>query len=97
MSGDAATAPVGAAPRWDLSPSDWHAHAVDEDAEHPDGVSVARCGQRLLGTSLYEQPPPGGWMCLACARWTERGDDTGEVTEPPPAPSAPAGARPRDE
>jgi len=73
-------------PRWGVSSRDWQSHAIDVDAEHPDGVYVARCGQRLVrGTSLYDEPPPGGWMCLACARWTERGD-TGEVTEPPAHP-----------
>jgi hypothetical protein len=40
--------PVGIAPRWGLSSLDWHAHAVDKDADHPYGVYVARCGQRLF-------------------------------------------------
>ncbi|MGH3710390.1 MAG: hypothetical protein ACRDRQ_20300 [Pseudonocardiaceae bacterium] len=73
---------MNGAPRWGVSSLDWRSHAIDGDAEHPDGVYVARCGQRLvLGASLYDEPPPGGWMCLVCARWTERGD-TGEVTGP---------------
>ncbi|MBV8540609.1 MAG: hypothetical protein JO364_09145 [Pseudonocardiales bacterium] len=71
-------------PHWGVSSRDWQSHAIDVDAEHPDGVYVVRCGRRLvLGAGLYDEPPPGGWMCLACARRTER--DTGEVTEPPPA------------
>ncbi|MGH3772820.1 MAG: hypothetical protein ACRDRW_15750 [Pseudonocardiaceae bacterium] len=59
--------PVGAAPRWGVSSLDWRSHAIDEDAEHPEGVYVARCGQRLVtGTSLYDEAP--GWMCLDCLR-----------------------------
>ena len=85
MSGDPATAPVGVAPHWGVSSTDWQSHAVDVDADHPSEVYVARCGQKLIiGASLYDEPPPGGWMCLACARWTERGDIGDEVTEPPP-------------
>jgi hypothetical protein len=61
--------PVGVAVRWGLSSLDWHAHAIDEDADHPYGVYVARCGQRLfMGTSLHDEPP--GWICLSCLRWT---------------------------
>ncbi|MGH3720105.1 MAG: hypothetical protein ACRDRI_14935 [Pseudonocardiaceae bacterium] len=60
-----------AAPRWGVSPLDWQSHAIDEDADHPYGVYVARCGQGLfMGTSLYDEPP--GWICLTCLRWTER-------------------------
>jgi hypothetical protein len=67
-SGDAH--PGGGAPRWGVSSLDWRSHAIDEDAEHPRGVYVARCGQRLVrGTSLYDEAP--GWMCLSCLRWTE--------------------------
>ena len=40
--------PVGGAPRWGVSSLDWRSHAVDADAEHPYGVYVARCGQRLV-------------------------------------------------
>ncbi|MBV8539669.1 MAG: hypothetical protein JO063_00750 [Pseudonocardiales bacterium] len=70
-------------PRWGVSALDWRSHAIDGDAEHPDGVYVARCGRRLvMGAGLYDEPPPGGWVCRACARRTER--DTGEVTGPPP-------------
>ncbi|MGH3709872.1 MAG: hypothetical protein ACRDRQ_17585 [Pseudonocardiaceae bacterium] len=66
MSGD--PVPVGVAPRWGVSSLDWRSHAVDEDADHPYGVYVARCGQRLfMGTSLYDVAP--GWMCLSCLRW----------------------------
>jgi hypothetical protein len=44
-------------PRWGLSPLDWHAHAIDEYADHPHGVYVARCGHRLLmGTCLNDEP-----------------------------------------
>ena len=74
---------MGAAPRWGVSSLDWHSHAIDEDADHPYGVYVARCGQRVfMGASLYDEVP--GWMCVSCLRWTEWGD-TGEVTEPLPA------------
>jgi hypothetical protein len=45
--------PVGIPPRWGLSSLDWHAHVIDEDTDHPYGVYVARCRQRLfMGTSL---------------------------------------------
>ncbi|MGH3830861.1 MAG: hypothetical protein ACRDRS_10510 [Pseudonocardiaceae bacterium] len=71
-------------PRWGMSLLDCRAHAVDEDAEHPYGVWVARCGQRLLrGTSLHDEPPPGGWMCLPCLRWADRGNP-GESEVPKP-------------
>jgi hypothetical protein len=30
--------PVSVPPRWGLSSLDWHAHALDEDADHPYGV-----------------------------------------------------------
>jgi hypothetical protein len=63
--------PVSIPPRWGLSSLDAHAHAIDEDVDHPYGVYVARCGHRLfMGTSLYDEPP--GWICLSCLRWTER-------------------------
>ncbi|MGH3831829.1 MAG: hypothetical protein ACRDRS_15515 [Pseudonocardiaceae bacterium] len=65
--------PVVGAPRWGVSAQDWQSHALDEGAEHPDGVYVARCGQRLAaGTTLYDEPP--GWMCVSCLRHTQRGD-----------------------
>ena len=71
MSGDSATAPVGIVPRWGVSSLDWRSHAVDVDADHPYGVYVARCGQRLfMGTSLYDEAP--GWMCLSCLHWAEQ-------------------------
>ncbi|MBW0009676.1 MAG: hypothetical protein JO063_06090 [Pseudonocardiales bacterium] len=91
MSGDPvlqSPEPAGAghsptAPRWGVSSLDWRSHAIDEGADHPYEMYVARCGQRLvMGSSLYDEAP--GWMCLACARWTERGE-AGEVTGPPPA------------
>jgi hypothetical protein len=38
-----------------VSSLDWRSHAIDEDAEHPYGVYVARCGQPVfMGTSLYD-------------------------------------------
>lgn len=62
--------PAGDAPRWGVSSLDWRSHAVDVDADHPYGVYVARCGQRLfMGTTLYDEAP--GWMCLDCLRWTQ--------------------------
>lgn len=69
-------------PRWGVSSLDYHTHAIEEHAEHPDAVYLARCGQLLSkSATLYIEPPPAGSMCLHC---TERGD-TGEGTEPPPA------------
>ncbi|MGH3793025.1 MAG: hypothetical protein ACRDQ9_19945, partial [Pseudonocardiaceae bacterium] len=61
-------------PRWGVSSLDYHTHAIDPDAEHPDAVYVARCGQLLFrDATLYDEPPPGGSMCPACAgrgpRW----------------------------
>jgi hypothetical protein len=44
-------------PRWGLSPLDWHAHSVEQDAEHPYGVLIAQCGHRLL------HPDPPGSVC----------------------------------
>jgi hypothetical protein len=61
--------PVGIAARWGLSSLDAHAHAINEDADHPHGVYVARCGQRLFrDISLHDEPP--GWICLSCLRST---------------------------
>lgn len=58
------------APHWGVSSLDWRSHAVDVDADHPDGVYVARCGQRLsMGTTLYDEAP--GWMCVSCLRGTK--------------------------
>ncbi|MGH3773693.1 MAG: hypothetical protein ACRDRW_20255 [Pseudonocardiaceae bacterium] len=76
---------MGGAPRWGVSSLDWQSHAIDENAKHPDGVYVTRCGQRLvIGTCLYDEAP--GWMCLPCLRWT--GHDVGECGHP--VPSGPA-------
>lgn len=33
-----------ALPRWGLSPLDWHAHAINEWADHPVGLYIARAG-----------------------------------------------------
>jgi len=64
--------PVAGAPRWGVSSLDWQSHAIDEGADHPYEVYVARCGQRVfMGASLYDEAP--GWMCVSCLRWTERG------------------------
>lgn len=53
------------APRWGVSALDWRSHAVDETADHPPGVYVARCGHQLRGAAtLYDEAP--GWMCLSC-------------------------------
>ncbi|MGH3719849.1 MAG: hypothetical protein ACRDRI_13630 [Pseudonocardiaceae bacterium] len=61
--------------RWGVSSLDWRSHAVDEDVDHPYGVYIARCGQGLfMGATLYDEPPPAGWMCLPCLRSIERGD-----------------------
>ncbi|MGH3684522.1 MAG: hypothetical protein ACRDRU_20700 [Pseudonocardiaceae bacterium] len=77
--------PVGTAPRWGVSALDWRSHAVDEDADHPSGVYVARCGQRLVrDTSLYDVAP--GWMCLSCLRWT--GHTVDECGHPVPGDPA---------
>jgi len=64
---------VGGAPRWGVSSRDWQSHAIDADAEHPEGVYLARRGQRpARDTTLYDEPPGG--MCVFCLRRTERGD-----------------------
>ncbi|MGH3772523.1 MAG: hypothetical protein ACRDRW_14200 [Pseudonocardiaceae bacterium] len=61
-------------PRWGVSSLDWQSHAIDEEADHPYGVYIARCGQGLfMGAALYDEPPPGGWMCLPCLRSTGSG------------------------
>jgi hypothetical protein len=74
--------PLTIAPRWALSPLDWHAHAIDAGADHPLGIWIARCGHRLLGgMSLHDTPP--GHRCPTCARWStttenqEPGSDRG--------------------
>ncbi|MGH3721488.1 MAG: hypothetical protein ACRDRI_22095 [Pseudonocardiaceae bacterium] len=65
--------PMVGAPRWGVSSTDHHTHTIDADAEHPDAVYLARCGQLLfMGTNLYDEPPPDGWVCLFCLRWTDR-------------------------
>ncbi|MEO7194835.1 MAG: hypothetical protein ABIZ05_08440 [Pseudonocardiaceae bacterium] len=57
------------APRWGVSSQDWQSHAINVDAEHPDGMYVARCGQRLVrDITLYNDAP--GWLCVSCLRWT---------------------------
>jgi hypothetical protein len=54
-----------------VSSADWHAHAVDEDADDPHGVYVARCGHWLRGAAtLYDEVPD--WMCLSCLRLSDR-------------------------
>ncbi|MGH3834056.1 MAG: hypothetical protein ACRDRS_27060 [Pseudonocardiaceae bacterium] len=71
MPGEREAHRVRTAPRWGLSPLDRKAHAIDEDAEHPYGVYIARCGHRLLrGTTLHDEAPD--WMCLSCLRWSEQ-------------------------
>ena len=71
MPGEREAHPVRTAPRWGMSPLDCKAHAIDEDAEHPYGVYIARCGHRLLmGTNLHDEAPD--WMCLSCLRWSEQ-------------------------
>lgn len=63
--------PVGVPPRWGLSSVDARAHTIDEDADHPAGVYVGRCEQRLLrATNLYDEPPDSDWICLSCLCWT---------------------------
>ncbi|MGH3773466.1 MAG: hypothetical protein ACRDRW_19090 [Pseudonocardiaceae bacterium] len=58
--------PVGAAPRWGLSSTDWHTHAIDEGGEHPCGAYIARCGHRLRSAdTLYDDPPSR--ICPSCA------------------------------
>lgn len=50
---------------------DRHAHAIDEYADHPHGVYVARCGHRLrIAINPHDDPP--GRICLSCARWSNR-------------------------
>lgn len=57
--------------RWGLSPLDAPAHAIDEGADHPYGVYVARCGpQLLMATALHDNPTRR--LCPSCARWIAR-------------------------
>jgi hypothetical protein len=75
--------PVSVPPsRWGVSSLDARAHAIDEDADHPYGVYVTRCGQRLsMGTSLHDEPP--GWICLSCLRRSGPGTSSrGPVRSP---------------
>jgi hypothetical protein len=59
----------GVAARWGLSLLDWHAHAIDDNANHRHGAYIARCGQHLsTSTNLHDQPPT--WICPPCLRWT---------------------------
>jgi hypothetical protein len=54
--------------RWTLSSLDWYAHAVNEYAERPYGVWVARCRHRLLTVTVLHHNRPS----RICARWTLR-------------------------
>lgn len=57
----------GIATRWGLSLLDWHAHIIDDNANHPHGAYIARCGQHLsTATNLDDQPST--WICLPCLR-----------------------------
>ncbi len=53
--------PTGCAPVTGV-PSPWgaHAHGVDEDADHPHGVNVARCGHRPPMVTVCTTTRPGG-------------------------------------
>jgi hypothetical protein len=63
--------PVSPAPRWGLSPLDWHADAINELVHHPIGVYVARCGHRLMMLiTLHESPPSR--ICLSRTRRAAR-------------------------
>lgn len=72
--------PLTIPPRWALSPLDWHAHAIDADADHPFGLWIARCGHRLLGGTVLHDTPPGS-RCPTCTRWSQPGrwEATGAV------------------
>jgi hypothetical protein len=49
--------PLTTPPRWALCPLDWHAHAIDPNADHALGRWITRCGHRLSGgTPLYDLP-----------------------------------------
>ncbi|HWR47010.1 MAG TPA: hypothetical protein VN327_05245 [Pseudonocardiaceae bacterium] len=51
--------------RWGLSSLDWHAHAIDEDADHPCGVYLARCGHRPRKANTFARPIPCTTTCPA--------------------------------
>jgi len=45
--------------------------AIDEYADHPHGVYVARCGHRLrIAINPHDDPP--GRICISCSRWRNR-------------------------
>lgn len=52
--------------RWDLSPFDARAHAVDPLDQRLNGVYAALCGAKMLADQLH--PLPNGGLCADCAQ-----------------------------
>jgi hypothetical protein len=57
--------------RWGMSPLDWRAHAIDEQAQHPYGLYLTRCGHQLLAITVLHENPPGR-ICPTCDEWTSK-------------------------
>jgi hypothetical protein len=57
--------------RWGMSPLDWRAHAIDEQAQHPYGLYLTPCGHQLLAITVLHESPPGR-ICPTCAEWTSK-------------------------
>ncbi|HEY3692488.1 MAG TPA: hypothetical protein VGL46_19725 [Pseudonocardiaceae bacterium] len=54
-----------------MSPLDWRAHAIDEQAQHPYGLYLTPCGHQLLAITVLHESPPGR-ICPTCAEWTSK-------------------------
>jgi hypothetical protein len=61
---------VSPAPQWGLFPLDWHAHAIDEHANHPYGVYVSQL-RVLTDDGHHAAREPTEPICLPCARWAD--------------------------
>ena len=53
--------------RWAVSVADWHHHAIEDHGNHPSGVYITVCGERLLSTTRLRDAPAGRFVCLICA------------------------------
>jgi len=50
--------PLTTPPRWSLSPLDWHAHAIDTNADHPIGLWIAAAVTASSAASVCKTPRP---------------------------------------
>ncbi|HEY3894762.1 MAG TPA: hypothetical protein VGL88_05275 [Pseudonocardiaceae bacterium] len=53
--------------RWAVSIRDWHNHAIEDHGNHPSGVYIAQCGQRLMSNTTLRDAPVGRFVCQICA------------------------------